>query len=67
MTQQRRNLALVIKSCLESLEREASAGALSDLAHFISLAVMAADDAAASNDANAPILKAITSTTAGHC
>jgi hypothetical protein len=67
MSEDRRNLALAIRSCLDELERQAAAGGLADLAHFIGLAGLAADDAAMAADPHASLLKALSSGTAGHC
>jgi len=67
MSEDRRNLALAIRSCLDELERQAAAGGLGDLAHFIGLAGLAAEDAAVSADPRGSVLKALTSGTAGHC
>lgn len=67
MTEDRRNLALAIKSCLDELERQAGAVGLADLAHFISLAALAAEDAAIAHDPQGATLKALTAPAAGHC
>lgn len=39
-------MALAIRRCLESLVQEAKRGQMEDLAEFLALAVLAADDAA---------------------
>lgn len=41
-----RETAMAIRRCLESLVKDARRGGLDDLAEFLSLAVLAADDAA---------------------
>jgi hypothetical protein len=67
MVEDRRNAAIAIKSCLVDLERRANRMGLGDLAHFIALAALAADDAVAANAANEAMIRTLTSTTAGHC
>ena len=44
MDQQRRELAMAIKLCLESLARDATAHNMSELAHFVNLAAIAAEE-----------------------
>jgi len=46
MDQQRRELAMAIKLCLDSLARDATAYNMSELAHFVSLAALAAEEVA---------------------
>lgn len=67
MTDDRRNLALAIKSCLDALEQEAAGAGLHDLAHFVGLASLAAEDAAGAHDPQADLLHVLATTTAGHC
>jgi hypothetical protein len=67
MTKQRRDLALAIKSCLDSLAVDATAGDLGELAHFIGLASLAAEEAAQAANPQANLLKALMSGEAGHC
>lgn len=67
MGEQRRNKALAIKSCLDSLADDATRSDMSELAHFISLAALAAEDAAQAADPQVARLKAPMSETAGHC
>ncbi|QQP89637.1 hypothetical protein IGS68_27355 [Skermanella sp. TT6] len=67
MTHRRRDLALAIKSCLDSLAQDARNNELAELAHFVSLAALAAEEAAQSADPQANLLKALMSGEAGHC
>ena len=67
MSDNRRDLALAIKSCLDSLAEDAARGDMGELAHFISLAALAAEEAANAADPRARLLKALTSGEAGHC
>lgn len=67
MTQDRRDKALAIKFCLESLADDAAHGDLDDLARFIGLAALAAEDAAMEADPGATLLKALMAGNAGHC
>ncbi|UEM03791.1 hypothetical protein JL101_028250 [Skermanella rosea] len=67
MTHRRRDLALAIKSCLDSLAQDAKNNELAELAHFVSLAALAAEEAAQSADPQANLLKALMSGEAGHC
>jgi len=67
MIDERRDVALAIKSCLDSLLNDASRCELDDLARFISLAALAAEEAAVANDARGTQLKALMSGGAGHC
>ncbi|UEM21140.1 hypothetical protein JL100_029455 [Skermanella mucosa] len=67
MTHRRRDLALAIKSCLDSLAQDAKDNELTELAHFVSLAALAAEEAAQSADPQANLLKALMSGEAGHC
>lgn len=68
MKHERENVAMAIKSCLESLLCDAERAGLDDLACFISLATLAATDAAADHDAKAVLMTSlITNDTFGHC
>lgn len=67
MMDERRDMALAIKSCLDSLMDDATKCDLDDLARFISLAAMAAEEAAMAFDPKAAQLKALMSGGAGHC
>ncbi len=67
MTDDRRNVAIAIRSCLVDLERRANRTGLGDLAHFIGLAVLAAEDAVAANAMNDTIVRVVNGTPAGHC
>jgi len=67
MTDQRRDLALAIKSCLDRLAEDAAGSDLGELAHFISLASLAAEEAAQAADPRSNLLKALMSGQAGHC
>jgi hypothetical protein len=67
MIDQRRDLALAIKSCLDSLAEDAASSDLGELAHFIGLASLAAEEAAQAADPQANLLKALMSGEAGHC
>lgn len=67
MADDRRNVAIAIRSSLADLERRANRSGLGDLANFIGLAVLAADDAVAATPMNEPIIRAINGTPAGHC
>jgi hypothetical protein len=49
------------------LERRANRTGLGDLAHFIGLAVLAADDAVAANAMNEAIVRVLNGNPAGHC
>ena len=67
MMDERREVALAIKSCLDSLMSDATRCDLDDLARFISLAALAAEEAAVAHDPHAVRLKALMATGAGHC
>jgi hypothetical protein len=67
MTDDRRNVAIAIRSCLVELERRANRTGLGDLAHFVGLAVLAADDAVAANAMNEAIVRVLNGNPAGHC
>ncbi|MCM8735014.1 hypothetical protein ACCD06_16855 [Azospirillum sp. CT11-132] len=67
MMDERRDVALAIKSCLDSLMSDATRCDLDDLARFISLAALAAEEAAVAHDPQAVRLKALMVTGAGHC
>ncbi|MBP2311534.1 hypothetical protein [Azospirillum soli] len=67
MMDDRRDVALAIKSCLDSLMDDATKCDLDDLARFISLAAMAAEEAALAHDPKAVQLKALMAGGAGHC
>ena len=67
MTDDRRNVAIAIRSCLVELERRANRTGMGDLAHFIGLAVLAAEDAVAANAMNDTIVRVVNGTPAGHC
>lgn len=67
MMDERRDVALAIKSCLDSLMSDATRCDLDDLARFISLAALAAEEAADAHDPKATRLKALMATGAGHC
>jgi hypothetical protein len=68
MNDDRRGVALAIKSCLDSLMDDASRCDLDDLARFIGLAAMAAEEAALTHDPKAAQLKALMAGGAGgHC
>ncbi len=64
---ERRDVALAIKSCLDSLINDATRCDLDDLARFIGLAALAAEEAALAHDAKALQLKAMMARGAGHC
>ncbi len=63
----RRDVALAIKSCLDSLQDDATKCDLEDLARFIGLAALAAEEAAMAHDPKAMRLKALMAGGAGHC
>lgn len=63
----RRGVALAIKSCLDSLQGDAEKCDLDDLARFIGLAAMAAEEAALAHDPKGMHLKALMAGGAGHC
>lgn len=64
----KRTVALGLKSCLESLKDDATRADLADLARFIGLAVLAAEEAAAgSKDAKENRVLAFASSSVGHC
>ncbi|ANC92555.1 hypothetical protein A6A40_11975 [Azospirillum humicireducens] len=67
MMDERRDVALAIKSCLDSLMSDATRCDLDDLARFISLAALAAEEAAVAHDPKSVRLKALMATGAGHC
>lgn len=67
MMDERRDVALAIKSCLDSLMGDAARCDLEDLARFISLASLAAEEAAVAHDPKAGQLKALMAGGAGHC
>ncbi len=67
MFEDRRGVALAIKSCLDSLKDDAARSDLDDLARFIGLAAMAAEDAAMAADPKAMQLKALMAGGVGHC
>ncbi|WP_207455699.1 hypothetical protein [Azospirillum sp. SYSU D00513] len=63
----RRDVALAIKSCLDSLQDDANRVDLDDLARFISLAALAAEEAAVAADPKAIHMKALMAGGVGHC
>jgi len=67
MKEDRRGVALAIKSCLDSLMDDASRSELDDLARFISLAAMAAEEAAVAHDPKALAFNGYYAGGAGHC
>ncbi|AWK86087.1 hypothetical protein [Azospirillum thermophilum] len=67
MTEDRRDVALAIKSCLDSLQDDAVRCRLDDLARFLSLAAMAAEEAACQLDTRSVHMKALMAGSAGHC
>jgi hypothetical protein len=67
MDDKRRGVALTIKSCLESLKEDATKSDLGDLARFIGLAAMAAEDAVLSQDSGSLGVQAFASPNVGHC
>ncbi len=67
MSDHRRDKALAIKVCLDSLARDAAEDDMSELARFISIAALAAEDAAQSFDPKAEMLRALMAGEAGHC
>lgn len=67
MKDDRRSVALAIKSCLDSLRHDAEDCALDDLARFIGLAALAAEEAALAHDPQAAQLKALMAGGMGHC
>jgi len=67
MKQDRRDKALAIKFCLDSLADDAARDDLDDLARFISLAALAAEEAALEADPQTKLLKALMSNGVGHC
>ena len=67
MTDRRRDLALAIKSCLDSLAEDAANNDLVDLARFVGLAALAAEEAAQAADPQSSLLNALMSGQAGHC
>lgn len=67
MFEDRRGVALAIKSCLDSLKDDAARSDLDDLARFIGLAAMAAEEAAMAADPRAQQLKALMAGGVGHC
>ena len=67
MKEDRRGVALAIKSCLDSLKDDACKSELDDLARFISLAAMAAEEAALAHDSKALGFDRYYAGGAGHC
>lgn len=67
MEDKRRGVALTIKSCLESLMIDAERCDLEDLARFIGLAALAAEDAARARDSRRASPGSFTSPEYGHC
>lgn len=67
MSDRRRDLALAIKACLENLAEDATRGRFADLAHFIGLAAMAAEEAAEACDPRGDMLRILMAGEAGHC
>ncbi|MBP2300423.1 hypothetical protein [Azospirillum picis] len=67
MMDERRDVALAIKSCLDSLLSDATRCDLDDLARFLGLAALAAEEAAVAHDPKAVRLKALMAGGAGHC
>lgn len=67
MRDDRRGVALAIKSCLDSLQQDAACSDLEDLARFIGLAALAAEEAAMAHDPQSAQLKALMAGGIGHC
>jgi len=67
MEDDRRGVALTIKSCLESLMIDAERYDLEDLRRFLGLAALAADDAAGPREARRASPGTFTSPEFGHC
>lgn len=67
MSDGRRNMALAIKSCLDSLADDAARFDLEDLVRFIGLASLAAEEAAVAADPRTQQLKTLMAGDAGHC
>lgn len=67
MLEDRRGVALAIKSCLDSLKDDAARSDFGDLARFISLASLAAEDAAMEADPQGMQLKVLMAGGVGHC
>ncbi|BAI70680.1 hypothetical protein AZL_000420 [Azospirillum sp. B510] len=67
MMDERRDVALAIKSCLDSLMSDATRCDLDDLVRFLSLAALAAEEAAVAHDPKAIRLRAMMASGAGHC
>ncbi|WP_029010923.1 hypothetical protein [Azospirillum halopraeferens] len=67
MKEDRRGVALAIKSCLDSLKDDASKCELDDLARFLSLAALAAEEAALAHDPATMGFSGYYAGGAGHC
>lgn len=67
MRDDRRGVALAIKSCLDSLQDDAVNSELEDLARFIGLAALAAEEAATAHDHRNARLDALMAGSLGHC
>ena len=68
MTERQRETALAIKRCLDSLAVDAQRDRLPELAHFLALASMAAEEAANAHDAaDHPAQLLATLAPAGRC
>lgn len=62
-----RGVALAIKSCLDSLQHDAVRSDLEDLARFLGLAALAAEEAALAHDPSAGRLRNMMTGGYGHC
>ncbi len=67
MFDDKRDVALAIKSCLDSLKDDAERCALDDLACFLGLAAMAAEEAVIAHDPKTAHLHTLMTSSAGHC
>lgn len=67
MMEDRRGVALAIKSCLDSLQDDAAKSQLDDLARFIGLAAMAAEEAALAQDRKDIQFGSLMASGFGHC
>lgn len=62
-----RGVALAIKSCLDSLQHDAARSDLEDLARFLGLAALAAEEAALAHDHSGGRMRSMMAGGYGHC
>lgn len=68
MSERRRDVAIAIKHCLDNLVTDARESSLQELAHFIGIAALAAEDAArTASGAEAMLEEMMSRGPVGHC